>query len=107
MLHPFTAGSPEDKVRLFIINLICGQDMSSVSEHSPCVNTCYVMRASQAALALHENHHAMFEEHLSEMKSMEIECFQSEVDQYCNALAAAGCDLNAIQYIRRWKWVEK
>lgn len=50
------AGTPEDKLRLFIISVICGQQMS--------------------------------------------DC---EIDQYCTALQSAGCDLAAIQYIRRWK----
>jgi hypothetical protein len=50
------AGTPEDKLRLFIINLICGPQMS--------------------------------------------EC---EIDQYFTALQSAGCDLAAVQFVRRWK----
>jgi len=28
---------------------------------------------------------------------------QSEIDQYLAALHSAGCDLAAVQYVRRWK----
>jgi len=48
------AGTHEDKIRLFIINLICGPSMAD-----------------------------------------------SEIDQYCDALEATGCDVSAIKYIRR------
>jgi len=30
-------------------------------------------------------------------------CVQSEIDQYLAALHSAGCDLAAVQYVRRWK----
>jgi len=29
-------------------------------------------------------------------------CTQSEIDQYLEALHSAGCDLSAVQYVRRW-----
>lgn len=54
------AGTNEDKLRLFIINLICGQQMS-----------------------------------------------ENEIDEYCAELQKAGCELSAIQYIRRWKSYSK
>ncbi|ELU01084.1 hypothetical protein CAPTEDRAFT_149404 [Capitella teleta] len=54
------AGTVEDKVRLFIINLICGPPVSD-----------------------------------------------AEIDQYCSVLQDAGCNLSAIQYIRRWKTYSK
>ena len=50
------AGTAEDKVRLFIIALICGSSMSD-----------------------------------------------AQIDQYCNALQSANCDIQPVQYIRRWK----
>lgn len=50
------AGTPEDKVRLFIIALICGSAMT-----------------------------------------------EADIDQYCQMLRDANCDITAIQYIRRWK----
>jgi len=50
------AGTKEDKLRLFIIHLICGPSMPD-----------------------------------------------SEIDQYCVALQAAGCDISAIKFIRKWK----
>ncbi|XP_064624116.1 sec1 family domain-containing protein 1-like [Lineus longissimus] len=54
------AGKPEDKVRLFIIALICGPPMTD-----------------------------------------------AEIDQYGAALQAAGCDISAMQYVKRWKAYSK
>ncbi|CAH1791865.1 unnamed protein product [Owenia fusiformis] len=54
------AGTPEDKMRLFIIALICGPQMS-----------------------------------------------EAEIDQYSVALQGSNCDLEPLQYVRRWKTYTK
>lgn len=54
------AGTPIDKMRLFLISFICGPQMTD-----------------------------------------------AEVDQYAAALLDAGCDLNCLQYMKRWKTYSK
>ncbi|XP_023216749.1 sec1 family domain-containing protein 1-like [Centruroides sculpturatus] len=54
------AGTPTDKMRLFLISFICGPQMTD-----------------------------------------------AEVDQYAAALLDAGCDLNCLQYMKRWKTYSK
>ena len=36
---------------------------------------------------------------------MHLQCMiQAETDQYAAALSKAGCNLNALRYLKRWKY---
>ena len=76
-------GTPEDKERLFIINLICGPTMSEVG----CVFGCGGGGGWVILVILFSMGYLL----------------QSEIDQYCVALQGANCSLEAIKYIRRWR----
>lgn len=78
VFHCFLAGSPDDKLRLFLIHYICTPTMTQV---------------------LIENIHFVF---------FGMFRLQAELDQYMTILRGSNCThLDAISYIKRWKSISK
>lgn len=73
-------GTPEDKLRLFLVYYICSPNMTDV----PLLATTF-----------------------KSLKYWVINWYivQAETDQYASALQTAGCNLSALRYLKRWKWV--
>lgn len=72
-------GTPDDKLRLFLVYYICSPNMTEVIPRN-------ILTVPFEHSLLHPD-------------------LQSETDQYAAALQAAGCNLAALRFLKRWKLV--
>ena len=109
---------PQDKLRLFLISLICDQHVSppfikisTPPSSFPSVFTALSLTTFSTAFnLLHPGHFYHITTSISTTTRHNASLslshqFQKDAEQYNDDLIAANCEIDAIKYIKRWRYV--